>query len=132
MNPNEVSLEILARSWLDAKRDENEAKARRLAIAMAICEQMPSSDLEATDSRDIGNLRLIVTRKLTRGIDIQALKNDWAQLPPPAQKAFRWKPEVDLKNLRALEFAAPADYDLAAHYITTKPATPSVDIEEVA
>lgn len=132
MNLNEVSVETLARSWLDAKRDEDEAKARRQAIAKEICERLPSDELEMTDRRDMGDLRLAITRKLNRSVDNKALSSDWAQLPRTVQETFRWKPEVDLKNLRALEFANPDDYSIAATYITTKPATPSVEVEEVA
>lgn len=130
MNLNEVTIETLGQSWLDAKRDEDEAKARRQAIAREIAARFPD-ELEMTERRCIGNLRIIVTRKLNRAVDNKQLSNDWAQLPRNVQEAFRWKPEVDLKNLRALEFAAPADYAFAAKYITTKPATPSVEIEEI-
>jgi len=130
MNQNEVSIETLARTWLEAKRDEDEAKARRLAIAKLIVERLPGED-ESTDRRITGNLSLVVSRKLTRAVDNNALSSDWAQLPRTVQEAFRWKAEVDLKNLRALEFAAPDDYSIAVTYITTKPATPSIEVEEM-
>ena len=132
MNQNEVSIETLARTWLDAKRDEDEANARRPAVAKEIAERLPSEELESTDRRVFGGLQMVITRKLNRTVDNKALSNDWAQLPRTVQEAFRWKPDVDLKNLRALEFAAPDDYSIAATYITSKPATPSIEVEEVA
>ena len=46
------------------------------------------------------------------------------------QKAFRWKPEIDLRQLRALqELDAPA-YAEAAKYFTSKPAKPSVTLKD--
>jgi len=46
------------------------------------------------------------------------------------QKAFRWKPDIDLRQLRALqELDAPA-YAEAAKYFTSKPAKPSVTLKD--
>lgn len=130
MNPNEVTLETLARSWLEAKREEDAARERRQAIAKAIADALQSDEQEMTERRVFGNLKLVVTRKLNRAVDAK-LAEDWAQLPDEVHSAFRWKPEVNLKNLRALEFAAPEKYAIAAHYITAKPATPAVEVEEI-
>lgn len=129
MNQNEVTLEVLVRSWHDAKREEEEAVLRRRAIAKQIVDLLPKQE-EGTERRDFGNLRLVVQHKLTRSVDAR-LANEWQTLTPQVQASFRWKPDVDLKNLRALEFAAPDQYAIAARYITTKPATPSVDVEEI-
>lgn len=131
MNLNEVSIETLARSWLDAKRDEDEAKARRQAIAKAIAERCPSDEMEMTDRRVFGDLQMVITRKLTRTVDAK-LSEYWSGLPETVRDCFRWKPEVNLKNLRALEFAAPEQYDIAASFITSKPAPPSIEVEEIA
>ena len=127
MKLNEVTVETLCRAWLDAKRDEDEAADRRKSLAAEIVARIPG-DAESTDRREVNGLKLVITRKLTRTVD-KSLSEDWAQLPRTVQQTFRWKPEIDLKNLRALEFAAPDDYSIAATYITTKPATPSVSVE---
>lgn len=131
MNPNEVTLETLARSWLDAKREEDEARARRQAIAAAIAERLPSDEEEMTERRQVGgNLRIIIARKLNRAVD-QRIASEWDTLPDKVKEAFRWKAEVNLKHLRSLEFAAPNDYAIASKYITAKPATPAVEVEEI-
>jgi len=127
MDMHEVTVETLCRAWLDAKRDEDEAADLRKSLAAEIVARIPG-DAESTDRREVNGLKLVITRKLTRTVG-KSLSEDWAQLPLTVQQAFRWKPEIELKNLRALEFAAPDDYRIAATYITTKPATPSVSIE---
>lgn len=132
MNQNEVTIETLARSWLEAKREEDAARERRQAIAKAIAEALPSDEQEMTERRVFGNLKLVITRKLLRSVDSSlSLSKDWAQLPHEVHEAFRWKPEVNLKALRALEFAAPEKYAIAARYITAKPASPSIEVEEI-
>ena len=131
MNLNEVTVETLARTWLEAKRDEDAAKARRQAVAQRLVELLPSDELEMTERRVFDNIKLVITRKLNRSVD-KTLSADWANLPRTVQESFRWKAEVDLRNLRALEFANEADYAIAAKYITSKPSTPSVEVEEVA
>lgn len=131
MNLNEVPVETLCRAWLDAKRDEDEAADRRKAIAASIVERCAFADLEGTDRREFGTIKLVVGHKLSRTVDSKALTLDWTQLPETVQKTFRWKAELELKNLRALEFASPADYSIAATYVTSKPASPSISVEEV-
>lgn len=131
MNQKEITIETLARSWLEAKREEDAARERRQAIARTIAERLPSDEQEMIDRRVFGNLQLVITRKLNRSVDAK-LSEDWAQLPDEVHAAFRWKPEVNLKALRALEFAAPEKYAIAARYITAKPATPAIEVEEVA
>ena len=68
--------------------------------------------------------------KLTRTVDAEALSAVFEMLGANVQKAFRWKPEVDVRQLRALqELDAPA-YAEAAKYFTSKPAKPSVTLKD--
>lgn len=129
MNLNVVSIATLCRAWLDAKRDEDEAGDRRKAIASTILERTPFADLEGTDRRELGDIKLVITHKMTRSVNAKALTDAWPTLPDVVQKSFKWKPDVDLKNLRSLEFASPDSYAIAAKYFTSKPATPSIAIE---
>ena len=68
--------------------------------------------------------------KLTRTVDAEALSAEFELLGANVQKAFRWKPEVDLRQLRALqELDAPA-YAQAAKFFTSKPAKPSLNLKD--
>lgn len=131
MNPNEVPVEILCRSWLDAKRDEEEAANRRKALGFAIAARLPAFHApEGVELRAFGDVRLTIKHSMTRSVD-KAIAEAWADLPELVQKSFRWKPEIELKNLRAMEFANPELYAVAAKYITSKPALPSVSVEAI-
>jgi hypothetical protein len=68
--------------------------------------------------------------KLTRNVDAEALSAEFEMLGANVQKAFRWKPEVDVRQLRALqELDAPA-YAQAAKFFTSKPAKPSLNLKD--
>lgn len=68
--------------------------------------------------------------KLTRTVDAEALSAEFEMLGANVQKAFRWKPEVDVRQLRALqELDAPA-YAQAAKFFTSKPAKPSLNLKD--
>lgn len=132
MNMNDVSIETLARAWLEARREEEAARERRQAVAKALADRFPTDEDEVVKRHPIdGGMRIIVTRKLNRSVDTDRLTSEWTSLPETVQAAFRWKAEVNLKNLRALEFASPDGARIAAKFITAKPATPAVEVEEI-
>ena len=69
--------------------------------------------------------------KLTRSVDTQAIQTDWDNLPEEVQKCFKWKADIDTKNLRSLESMRADLVPLVTAYMTTKPAKPSVTVEQV-
>lgn len=71
-----------------------------------------------------------ITWKLTRAVDTEKLSAVFDQLGANVQKAFRWKPEVDLKQLRSLQELDEPSYIKAAEFITSKPAKPSVTLKD--
>ena len=68
--------------------------------------------------------------KLNRTVDSDKLSAAFETLPANAQRAFRWKAEVELKNLRALTELDPVSYSAAAEFITSKPAKPSITLKD--
>lgn len=110
-----------------AKQDEATAKAERLRIEGLIEQQFakPESN-EGTHSED----DFTITWKLTRSVNTDQLANDYEDLPTNAQKAFRWKAEVNLAYLRSLSEIDPAAYNKAAVFITSKPAKPSIELKD--
>ena len=117
-----AKLHELVAALAAAKAEEEQARQRRLQIEEEILALMPSKDEGTVTDKDAG---ITVTYKLTRTVDTEALQARWLELSAAAQAAFRWKAEVDLRALRTLD---EADYKLAAAYITTKPAKPTVTI----
>ena len=110
-----------------AKAVEDAAKQDRLAIEakMVALFAKPASG-EGTHNDE----EFSITWKLNRTVDTDKLSAAFDQLSVNAQRAFRWKAEVELKNLRALSELDPVAYSAAAQFITSKPAKPSITLKD--
>jgi len=122
MNP----LEQLADAWLDAKRVENDAIAKRRALDAQIAALMDTSEPEGTATEKLTGLKVSVTHKLNRKVDIATLQDAWMALSADVQAAFRWKAEVNTSAMRKL---SGADYAAFSRFVTAEPATPTVKVE---
>lgn len=121
----QASITLLAAAWMQAKQEEDDAKARRYEIEAEIAAALPGKDEGATSSEN-EKVRVCVTRKLTRKVDGEALKEAWNSLQPTVQKAFSWKPDLSISVLRKLDEQETAQ---VARFITTAPAKPAVKCE---
>jgi hypothetical protein len=110
-----------------AKAAEDNAKALRLEIEGKIVALYAKP---ATGEGTHNDEEFSITWKLNRTVDSEKLSAGYESLPVNAQRAFRWKAEVELKNLRALAELDPMSYSAAAEYITSKPAKPSIDLKD--
>ncbi len=122
-----MTISNLVEQLRQAKLAENEAKAERLRIEGLIEAQFakPESN-EGSHSED----EFTITWKLNRTVNTDQLAADYEDLPTNAQKAFRWKAEVNLAYLRSLSEIDPAAYNKAAVFITSKPAKPSIELKD--
>lgn len=125
-----LTLQQLAAAWRQAKADEHAANARRVEIEHQICAAMPAQTAEDTVKAAFDDCVVRVTYKVSRSVDTEGLTAVWQALPDAAQKAFRWKAELNLKQLRALQELLPDEYRRVAAFIEAKPAKPAVTIEE--
>ena len=110
-----------------AKAAEDKAKTERLEIEGKIVALYAKP---ATGEGTHNDEEFSITWKLNRTVDTEKLSAGYESLPVNAQRAFRWKAEVELKNLRALAELDPVSYSAAAEYITSKPAKPSIDLKD--
>ena len=110
-----------------AKAAEDNAKALRLEIEGKIVALYAKP---ATGEGIHNDEEFSITWKLNRPVDTEKLSAGYESLPVNAQRAFRWKAEVELKNLRALAELDFVSYSAAAEYITSKPAKPSIDLKD--
>jgi hypothetical protein len=110
-----------------AKSAETAAKNERLRIEGLITDQFAKPESNEGTHNDE---EFKINWKLTRTVDTQAVQNAWEHLGLNSQKAFRWKAEVDLAQLRALQSLDPEAYKQVAEYITTKPAKPSIELKD--
>lgn len=118
--------DVLVARFLEAKEAEATAKAHRLALETEIFEQSLGEKLEGseTESSSDGRFKITITRKLTRKLDYKAYQEIENSLPATL-RFVTYKPEIDLKILRAVELVDPS---LSAMCITTAPAKPSIKI----
>lgn len=122
---NHATITELSAAWLAAKAAEDAAKARRYEIEEQIVAALPGAD-EGTATEKTDTVKVSVTRKLTRAVDTDALREAWASIQPTVQKAFTWKADLSVSVLRKLD---SQELEQAQRYITTKPAKASVKVE---
>ena len=127
---NDLTIDQLAQAWLDAKEDEEAAIKRRRDIGALLEAALPGAD-EGTVSNKTADLKISVTRKLTRTVDADALSATWGELSENVQRAFKWKAEIVTKHLRALQELGAAELTEVQQFITTKPAASSVSVERI-
>ena len=119
-----MNIEMMADKILELKRREEIAKTERAMLEDQLAKEI-SDRVEGTASLVAGNYKVTVTSKLTRTLDYpayQAIENDI----PEGVRCVRFKPEIDLKKLRAMDAVRPG---FSAAFITTKPARPTVKVE---
>lgn len=110
-----------------AKANEDQAKAERLRIEGLIEAQFAKPESNEGTHKDE---EFTITWKLNRSVNTDQLASDYEDLPTNAQKAFRWKAEVNVAYLRSLAEIDPAAYNKAAVFVTSKPAKPSIELKD--
>lgn len=123
-----TALATLAAAHVQAKADEDAARARRYEIEAQIVALLPGAD-EGTTTNKLDTVKVSVTRKMTRSVDTAALQERWSLLPAQAQSIFKWSADIDTRKLRAAQDMAPDAYAAAAQFITAKPSKPGVKVE---
>jgi hypothetical protein len=110
-----------------AKAVETAAKNERLRIEAEMV-KLFAAPVSGEGSHN--DEEFVIKWEMTRSVDTDALQNGYDGLNANAQKAFRWKADVDLKQLRALQELDEVAYTQAAQYITNKPAKPSLKLKD--
>ena len=118
--------ELLAQDWLDAKAEENAARAKRIEIEEELLAILPCREEGSQTIKLENGMRVVTEGRLTRSIDAKALADDWNDLPAIIQGTFHWKPDLKITCFKSLEDDHKA---LIAKYVTTKPAKAGVKVE---
>lgn len=122
-----MTISELAAQLRQAKASEDQAKQERLRIEGLIEAQFAKPESGEGTHKDE---EFTITWKLNRSVNTDQLASDYEDLPTNAQKAFRWKAEVNVAYLRSLAEIDPAAYNKAAVFITSKPAKPSIELKD--
>ena len=124
---DQISLPALIAARVAAKRDEDAAVERRRELDAAIVARIAADKAEGSVTHKTDGYKVTVTIGVTRKVaDPAKLQQNWGGFVPELQAAFRWKPEVSVSELKKLP---PALANLAADYIVSTPASPSIKIE---
>jgi hypothetical protein len=126
MNTSAPTAAMLVADLRAAKAAETAAMARRLAIEADLVGLFAVPEGGEGTHKDE---EFSITWKLTRKVDTEAVQAAWNALAANTQKAFRWKADIDLKNLRALQELDLGAYRKAAEFITTSPAKPAITLK---
>lgn len=118
--------ELLAQSWLDAKAEENAARAKRIEIEEELLAILPCREEGSQTIKLENGMRVVTEGRMTRSIDAKVLQDDWNDLPAIIQGTFHWKPDLKITCFKSLEDDHKA---LIAKYVTTKPAKAGVKVE---
>lgn len=118
--------EQLAQEWLDAKAEENAARAKRIEIEEELLSLLPCREEGSQTSKLENGMRVVTEGRMTRSIDAKALADDWNELPAIIQGTFHWKPDLKITCFKSMEDDHKA---LIAKYVTTKPAKAGVKVE---
>jgi hypothetical protein len=121
-------LRKLTKDWLKAKTDEKTANERRLLVEQQIAAVLPSQASEDTRHAEVDGHKVSVKYGVTRKVETEKLQANWDKLSPMAQAAFKWKADVTLPKLRALQDMLPDEYAGICAYIETKPSKPAVTV----
>jgi hypothetical protein len=122
-----MNVETLAQAWLQAKRDEAAANARRVEIEQQILKLHPAKE-EGSESMPLANgMKLKTTGKLTYKADVDRLLELTAAWP---EKPIKTKVEADESLLKAIRHDRPDLWRQIAPAITVKPAKTYIVIEE--
>lgn len=130
-NPNKL-LNDLAHAYLAAKQHEDNAKAARLEAEAKILDMLTLEKDEGVNTFNSQDYVIKVTAKLTRSVDSDALFNAWETLPTQVQKAFKFKADVSITELRSLESMRDDLVPVVAQFVTTKPAKAAISITAYA
>ena len=118
--------ELLAQAWLDAKAEENAARAKRIEIEEELLSILPCREEGSQTIKLENGMRVVTEGRMTRSIDAKVLQDDWNDLPAIIQGTFHWKPDLKITCFKSLEDDHKA---LIAKYVTTKPAKAGVKVE---
>jgi len=124
------SVDSLVVDWIDAKRDEDAANKRRVAIESLIIEVLGEPDEGSATHELADGSKLVVTAKITRSIDEAVWRSIMSKVPVALRPiTFVETPKLDLKGLRWLQEHQPEIYAYCAQALTAKKAKSSISVK---
>jgi hypothetical protein len=126
---NTTDINAAAGRLLAAKAKESEATAERIAAEEQIAGLLPTKD-EGTVMTTTDQVKVSVTYSLRRTVDEAALDAVRKALPPALfSRLFRFKPDINVRELKYVQSNEPEFYAALAQAVITRPSKPSVRVD---
>ena len=123
------NIEALARDWLDAKRAESEATARRIAIEAQLAAALEVKE-EGSITHKLDGYKVTLTQPVTRKLDEAAWEKVKSKAPMEMWPV-KTKVEADAKGMKWLEKNEPAIWRKIATAFESKKGKVGVKVEAV-
>ena len=129
VTPLPSRVEQLAERIMAAKAAEQEARDERVRAESELVAALDSLPTEGTFNSEFGRFNVTVRTGINRKTTQAALTAISDRVPEAFRKRLiRWKPEVDLRELRFIQNNEPELYAVVSEAITETPAKPSVTV----
>lgn len=129
--PQIVSLESLVHQYVMAKAELTVAKHELEQAEEALLSQLDTKE-EGSTTIKIGNYKVTTTGKITRSLDGAAWDEIRKHIPEPlANRLVRYKPDINLRELKFVQANEPAYYAMIAPAITSRLAKTSLEVKEI-
>lgn len=116
--------------WIAAKRDEDAANKRRVAIEAEIIGALGEPDEGSATHELPDGSKLTITSKITRTVDAQVWRQVMDRVPETLRPImFEESVRLDTKGLRWLKENQPAVYAVVAMAITAKKAKSAITVK---
>lgn len=116
--------------WIAAKRDEDAANKRRVAIEAEIIGALGEPDEGSATHELPDGSKLTITSKITRTVDAQVWRQVMDRVPETLRPiVFEESVRLDTKGLRWLKENQPAVYAVVAMAITAKKAKSAITVK---
>lgn len=116
--------------WIEAKRAEEAANKRRVALEVEIIDALGEPDEGSATHELPDGSRLTITAKVSRTVDAAVWKQVMDRVPDALRPiVFEESVRLDTKGLRWLKENQPAVYEVVAMAITAKKAKSALSVK---
>lgn len=129
VTPMPTRVELLAERIMAAKAAEQTARDERVSAESELVAAIDSLPTEGSYNSEFGRFNVTVRTSINRKTTREALEAIADRVPEAYRKRLiRWKPEVDLRELRFIQNNEPELAAIVSEAITETPAKPSVTV----
>jgi hypothetical protein len=123
-----TTIEQLVAAYIEAKRDEEDATAHRIAIGEELAARL-EHPAEGSKTHSVGEMKVTLKGVINRRVDWAAFEQI-TEANPNIHPPVRHKPELDVRGLHWLAENAPDYYRALCPAITSTPGRTGIEIKK--